>query len=91
MRNRVRWLLGIGSILVSTFFFSCEKGGRTDVRLYADSLNHWAYEVRYKDYTLSESAAREALGIGEEYPSVKAFRNRAALDYIFRDIILCKG
>ena len=72
MRNRVRWLLGIGSILVSTFFFSCEKGGRTDVRLYADSLNHWAYEVRYKDYTLSESAAREALGIGEEYPSVKA-------------------
>ena len=38
----------------------------------ADSLNHQAYETRYKDRYLSEELAGKALEIGEDYPSIKA-------------------
>ena len=38
----------------------------------ADSLNHQAYDVRYKDWRLSEKLAQQALEIGESYSSIKA-------------------
>jgi len=42
-----------------------------DFRL-ADSLNHRAYDVRYKDWRLSEKMALEALDKGKEFSSIKA-------------------
>ena len=62
-------LLGL---LLSVSFGSCGKKGRADDFRLADSLNHCAYEMRYKDLDVSEEAAQKALQIGEEFPSIKA-------------------
>lgn len=53
-------------------FFSCGEGYNESAYLQADSLNHQAYQVRYKDWHLSEKLAQEALEVGKAYSSVKA-------------------
>ena len=35
-------------------------------------MNHQAYDVRYKDWHLSEKLAQQALEMGEDYSSIKA-------------------
>ena len=69
MRNK--WLLALCMCIVS-IFFSC--GGRmdSDAYLQADSLNHEAYLVRYKNLDLSEALAHEALETGKGFSEIKA-------------------
>ena len=44
----------------------------SDAYLQADSLNHEAYLVRYKNLDLSESLALEALEVGQGFSDMKA-------------------
>ena len=69
MRNK--WLLALCMCIVS-IFFSC--GGRmdSDAYLQADSLNHEAYLVRYKNLDLSEALAYQALETGKGFSEIKA-------------------
>ena len=53
-------------------FLSCGEGRRTDAFLLADSLNRQAYEVRYKDWRLSEKLAQEAMEVGQRYSAIRA-------------------
>ncbi len=52
--------------------FSCK--GKMDTAAYwqADSLNHEAYKVRYKNLDLSEQLAQDALRVGETFADMKA-------------------
>ena len=58
--------------MVSASFLACGGEGKAEDFLRADSLNRWAYELRYKDLEASERAAREALQVGEKYSSIQA-------------------
>lgn len=53
-------------------FFSCGNGRNVAAYLQADSLNHEAYLVRYKNLDLSEALAIEALRMGENYSDMRA-------------------
>ena len=59
-------------ICIVSIFFSC--GRRMDSATYrqADSLNHEAYLVRYKNLDLSESLAMEALEVGRSFSDMRA-------------------
>lgn len=72
MRKIVTFLIGVQCICMFAFLFSCGK--RNDVFLHqqADSLNHIAYSMRYKDLDVSEKAAMEALRLGQGAEEVVA-------------------
>ena len=72
MKRSTLWLVCLLGLGVSVSFGSCGKKGRADAFRLADSLNHRAYEMRYKNLDASEEAAQKALQMGEEFPSVKA-------------------
>ena len=72
MYNRSLGLWWVGYLFVFLFLSSCGKEVGGDMALLADSLNHQAYDVRYKNLDYSEKIAQEALRLGENIPSIKA-------------------
>lgn len=72
MRNGIQTLLWIAVVWLAVSFLSCRGGKMADALYRADSLNRQAYEVRYKDWRLSEKYSLEALETGKGYSSVKA-------------------
>ena len=73
MKKGLLSLLWVAALCSAMSFLACGEGGRkTDAFRQADSLNREAYEVRYKDWHLSEALAQEALEVGKGYPSVQA-------------------
>ena len=72
MKNRVQSIWWMCILWMSVSFFSCGRGSGNSVYSQADSLNHQAYDVRYKDWHLSEKLAQQALEMGEDYSSIKA-------------------
>ncbi len=67
---RILWWIGI--VLACVSIASC-RGNRMEAAVRAvDSLNHRAYEWRYKDLDISERAAKEAFLRAEDYPSGRA-------------------
>lgn len=72
MRKLLLWLACVGGLMASASFFSCGGGGTAGILRQADSLNHQAYEWRYKNLEVSEQAATEALMLGKNHSSVKA-------------------
>ena len=72
MKKGFLFVIWMSVCWMAVSFLSCGEGRMSDAFLQADSLNRQAYEVRYKDWRLSEKLAQEALQIGERYSSVKA-------------------
>ena len=72
MKNGFRLLTLMGALWATVSFLACGEGRMADAFRQADSLNAKAYEVRYKDWRLSETLAREALVQGGSFSSVKA-------------------
>ena len=73
MKKGLLALLWVATLCSAMSFLACGEGGRkADAFLRADSLNREAYEVRYKDWHLSEALAQEALEVGDGHPSVQA-------------------
>jgi len=72
MKRMLVWLSLMAGVLVSVSFSSCGGKRRMEDFRLADSLNHRAYDVRYKDWRLSEKMALEALDKGKEFSSIKA-------------------
>ena len=67
-------LIGLGSLFLIMSIASCERVRMMDetIRI-VDSLNHRAYDLRYKNLLKSEQLAIEALKNAEDYSSGKAF------------------
>ena len=61
MRKGFLFIIWMSVCWMTVSFLSCGKGRTSDAFLQADSLNKQAYEVRYKDWHLSEKLALEAL------------------------------
>ena len=59
-------------ICVLSMLFSCRNRMDRTACLQADSLNHEAYLVRYKNLDLSETLALEALKVGNDFSEMKA-------------------
>ena len=72
MKNRLQFVGWMCILWIAVSFFSCGGGSMDAAYTQADSLNHQAYDVRYKDWRLSEKLAQQALEIGESYSSIKA-------------------
>ena len=72
MKKGIRLLLWMGICWMALSFLGCGEGRLADASREADSLNHRAYEVRYKDWHESEELARRAMELGEDDSSVKA-------------------
>ena len=73
MKKGLLSLLWVAALCSAMSFLACGEGGRkTDAFRQADSLNREAYEVRYKDWHLSEALAQEALELGKGDASVQA-------------------
>ena len=72
MKNRLQSIGWMCVLWIAVSFFSCGKGSMDAAFIQADSLNHQAYDVRYKDWRLSEKLALQALEIGESYSFIKA-------------------
>jgi len=72
MKHGFRTLVWMSVLWGALSFLACGGGQRSDAFRQADSLNRKAYEVRYKDWHLSEELARQAMKVGERHSSVKA-------------------
>ncbi len=72
MKKGIRFLLWLGICWMMVSFLACGEGKGAVTLCQADSLNRQAYEVRYKDWRLSEKLAHRAMEVGGGYPSVKA-------------------
>ena len=72
MKNSAQSIWWMCILWMAVSFFSCGKGSGSSVYSQADSLNQEAYEVRYKDWHLSEKLAQQALEMGEGYSSIQA-------------------
>ena len=73
MKKGLLSLLWVAALCSAMSFLACGEGGRkTDAFRQVDSLNREAYEVRYKDWHLSEALAQEALELGKGDASVQA-------------------
>ena len=72
MKRMLVWLCIMSGLLVSVSFSSCVEKRYMEAFRLADSLNHRAYDVRYKDWRLSEKMALEALEKGEKFSAIKA-------------------
>jgi len=87
MEKGIRLLLWMGICWMALSFLACGEGRHADAFLQADSLNRQAYEVRYKDWHLSEKLAQEALEVGKGYSSIgaEALNNLAFCAFIRMD------
>lgn len=62
----------IGGLLAMSVLFSCVGRREAEAFRMADSLNHRAYDFRYKDLSVSERAAADALQWGAADASLRA-------------------
>ena len=72
MRKGFLFIIWMSVCWMTVSFLSCGKGRTSDAFLQADSLNKQAYEVRYKDWHLSEKLALEALEAGKGFSAIQA-------------------
>lgn len=72
MRKGFLFIIWMGVWWMTVSFLSCGKGRMSDAFLRADSLNKQAYEVRYKDWHLSEKLAHEAWEAGKGASAIQA-------------------
>ena len=73
MQKISKRLLGLGSLFLVMNFFSCGRGRMMDeIIRTVDSLNHRAYEMRYKDLSVTEQLAIDAFNMSDSYSSGKA-------------------
>ena len=73
MQKKYLWLFVLGSVFIAMNFASCGRSRMMgEVIRTVDSLNHRAYEMRYKDLGTSEQLAINAYQKAENYPSGRA-------------------
>ena len=87
MKRYSFWLIGLWGLCFFVSFCSCGKRGGSYAFIQADSLNHRAFDMRYKNLDESEKAAGEALRVGKEIPAMKAqaLNNLAFASFIRMD------
>ncbi len=68
----MRWPLWLWIGMMVIALFSCNGRATVEVRREANSLNLLSYRMRYKDLEAADSAARRALRLSADDPSVRA-------------------